>query len=262
MGVKGVEGEHFLGKTPRGESWSATCPTGRSASRIVATFASRKGMAWFRTPFHDPDAQSLYRVTIEQRGGLAPGASISIATDWAFPPCGNLPSEQAPRVPMGAVTVSLIGVSVALWLLMRFQVGAGVDRPFLYIAGGEGFLPEVKRGEILAALFADAPSLQFFAHFVQYDVPDAIWKYSGEFDGQRVAFIGFVLLSSSLLSNFFQYLESGPLFGGMSGVIFAQIGFLWCYKKCVPDFPHGLPKDVVVAASIWFLLCLTGIFLL
>ena len=226
---------------------------GEVASQIV-TLLRQQGVAGAEKTYDS--LQKRYGVIIEREEDL-PRAFNIYRHGLGLPPVPESLPEAAPKVPMGVVTVSLVGISVALWLLMRFDL-APEWIELLYIAREDGFLLEVQRGQFWR-LFS--PMLLHF-NFLHILFNMMCLLQFGSIQENlmgRSAFIGFVLVTA-LFSNVFQYIESGPLFGGMSGVLFAQIGFLWCYKKCVPDFPHGLPKDVVVAAGVWFVLCLTGIF--
>lgn len=72
-------------------------------------------------------------------------------------------------------------------------------------------------------------------------------------------FLGFVLLSA-LASNVSQFVFSGPaLFGGLSGVLYALLGFCWIYQLLCPVAAYALPKGVVGMMLVWLLVCLFGI---
>ena len=45
-----------------------------------------------------------------------------------------------------------------------------------------------------------------------------------------MALIGLALFSG-VTSNFAQFVDSGPLFGGMSGVVFAVLGYSWVWDR-------------------------------
>ena len=62
------------------------------------------------------------------------------------------------------------------------------------------------------------------------------------------------------LSNFAQFLVSGPNFGGMSGVVYGLLGYLWMYKRMNSAAAFSLPKSDVVLMVGWFFLCLLGVF--
>ena len=70
-------------------------------------------------------------------------------------------------------------------------------------------------------------------------------------------FIKFLLISG-VVSNTLQYCVSGPEFGGMSGVLYAFLGFIWVYKKINSEFEFPIPRYDVIMMIGWFFLCLTG----
>ena len=49
-------------------------------------------------------------------------------------------------------------------------------------------------------------------------------------------------------------------FGGMSGVVFGLIGYLWMRGRTQPKQGLGIPSDQVVWAVLWMLLCIGGAF--
>ena len=61
-------------------------------------------------------------------------------------------------------------------------------------------------------------------------------------------------------SNFAQYLVSGPsLFGGMSGVVYALLGFSWVVQYLCPRLGISNPAGVYVLMIGWLLLCMSGL---
>ncbi len=71
--------------------------------------------------------------------------------------------------------------------------------------------------------------------------------------------LGFVLLSA-LGSNFSQFWFSGPsFFGGLSGVLYALLGFCWIRQRLAPVAAYALTKGVVGMMLVWLLLCLSGL---
>jgi GlpG protein len=69
-------------------------------------------------------------------------------------------------------------------------------------------------------------------------------------------FLGIVLVIA-LVSNFSQFLHSGPMFGGMSGVDF---GFLWMKSRFAADYGVGMDRDFVIRFFLFAVMCLFGLF--
>ncbi len=68
-----------------------------------------------------------------------------------------------------------------------------------------------------------------------------------------------LVLLSAVLSNLAQYVWSDPVFGGMSGVVYALFGFLWIRGKCDPAAGWTLNSQAVYWMIGWFVICLVGI---
>lgn len=81
--------------------------------------------------------------------------------------------------------------------------------------------------------------------------------YLLEFNFGKNFLLLFVLLTG-IFSNICQYLVSGPQFGGMSGVLYAMLGFIWVYKKLHSDFEYAIPRFDLGMMIGWYFLCLTG----
>lgn len=72
-------------------------------------------------------------------------------------------------------------------------------------------------------------------------------------------FLGIVLVIA-LVSNFSQFLHSGPMFGGMSGVDFGMFGFLWMKSRFAADYGVGMDRDFVIRFFLFAVMCLFGLF--
>lgn len=69
-----------------------------------------------------------------------------------------------------------------------------------------------------------------------------------------------LILLSGAGSNMLQYNWSGSMyFGGMSGVIYALLGYLWMLHKLKPHSYAALPAGLMGFMLGWLLLCMTGI---
>ena len=69
-----------------------------------------------------------------------------------------------------------------------------------------------------------------------------------------------VVLVIALVSNFSQFLKSGPSFGGMSGVDFGLFGYLWMKSRFAPDYGVALDRSFVIQFLLFGVLCLFGLF--
>lgn len=63
-----------------------------------------------------------------------------------------------------------------------------------------------------------------------------------------------LFLVSAIFSNLSQYLVSGPNFGGLSGVVYAVVGFAWWSGWLMPNKGLSLSKPIVGFLLVWLLL--------
>lgn len=63
-----------------------------------------------------------------------------------------------------------------------------------------------------------------------------------------------IFLVSAVFSNLAQALVSGPNFGGLSGVVYALLGFVWWAGWLKPSWGFALPKAVVGFMLVWLVL--------
>jgi GlpG protein len=71
-------------------------------------------------------------------------------------------------------------------------------------------------------------------------------------------YLGLIMIIA-LSSNIGQYLVTGPRFGGMSGVVYGMLGYVWLKKTFNPKAPLSLPKSDIAMMIIWFFACLFGL---
>ncbi len=68
-----------------------------------------------------------------------------------------------------------------------------------------------------------------------------------------------LVLFSAVASNLAQYLISGPMFGGMSGVVFALLAYSWLWDRQGGQPRIGLPPALMGMMVLWLVLGYTGI---
>ncbi|MCV6589392.1 MAG: rhomboid family intramembrane serine protease [Marinobacterium sp.] len=88
-----------------------------------------------------------------------------------------------------------------------------------------------------------------------------IWVAGARIERQQGALVLVSLvLFSGVASNLAQYIVSGPLFGGMSGVVFAVLAYTWLWdrQRNVPE-RFNLPPAIMGLMVLWLVLGYTGL---
>ena len=66
-------------------------------------------------------------------------------------------------------------------------------------------------------------------------------------------------LTAAVFSNSLQFFVSGPsIFGGMSGVVYAFMGFIWTGNALRPGWIEPLPPAIVGFMLVWLLIGMVG----
>jgi len=161
------------------------------------------------------------------------------------------------------VVISLIVIAViTVWLtsMSRNELAAGLmivdPRQYEWVSLAErlnALLDTLSKGQIWRLITPD---------FLHFSWPHIIFNsVMLWFLGSQVEFIDgrtrllVLALVASLLSNGLQYLVTGPLFGGLSGVVYAIMGYCWLSQRRLPRFQF--PPALITFALAWMVLGFT-----
>ena len=154
-------------------------------------------------------------------------------------------------------TVILIAICVVVFGLMNLLDQRLVAGPLLISEYIRPVLPEIREGAIWRLL------TPMFLHFgIFHIVFNMMWTWElGRLIEWRqgiVAFLSITILTS-LSANVAQYFVDGPLFGGMSGVIYGYFGYVWIQSIFNPRFGIRINPSVVKLLLGWFVVCWSGL---
>jgi GlpG protein len=171
----------------------------------------------------------------------------------------------AVRFRPGPLTLALIAgcIAIAVWsgLGTKPQVLNELYITSVKVADGtvewDPSLPEIREGEIWR-LFTS-----MFIHFgLMHLVFNLFWLNDlGSMIERRqsVLVLALLVLVSSAATNLAQYAASGPLSGGMSGVVYCLFGYVWLRGRFDPGSGLYASPPTVITMLVWFVLCLTGL---
>lgn len=163
--------------------------------------------------------------------------------------------EQAMQVPVltSLIILSVLGALAAgtHWQLYFTFLGVA-DNRFIPLAD------TLATGEIWRLL---TPA---FLHFGIFHVLfNSLWMWEL---GRRLEFLlgrwHFLLffIVTGIAANFAEFLWSGhPGFGGMSGVVYALVGFIAVRQRLAPHPLMDVPRSLIGFMLFWLVLCMTGV---
>ncbi len=165
----------------------------------------------------------------------------------------------------GIITYALIFVSVVVFILTKFGTNfESVDS--LWLSSHRTFAPLWKRvldlREVNAGQVWRLVTPIFIHMNIMHIVFNMMWLASlGSMieDRQSKALMGRLVLFLAIGSNLVQWTITGSArFGGMSGVVYGLIGYMWMRGKFDPSCGLRLDQQTVVMSVIWFVVCFTG----
>ena len=115
--------------------------------------------------------------------------------------------------------------------------------------------PEIRRGEVWR-LFS--PALIHFG--VLHLIMNMLWLFDlGSMIESRQGAVRLLVLVLVIaaLSNLGQYYSRDPLFGGMSGVVYGLLGYVWMKGRYDPASGLYLHPQTVTMMLAWFFICWT-----
>ena len=208
-------------------------------------------------PAFTAEVQAGLRKRTEAEAQAAQSRARTVDARTAFRP---------PAMAIGIVTLCLMVLSIGVTVLTRMGKDERYVRP-LQISevhedqNGTAYyrtdLPEVRHGQVwrlFTPMFLHFGLLHIFFNMLWIkDLGTAIERDKGPW------YLLVLVLTISGLSNLPQYLVSGPRFGGMSGVVFGLLGYIWMQGKFNPASRLRLTPQTVQFMILWFFICLTGL---
>lgn len=184
-------------------------------------------------------------------------AKILFARSLGLIPKYDLATLQRPHamVKMGPVTKILLYTSIAMFglqLYCQFELGPMIfENFFLYGSPTE------------TTLFASIKSMDLwrlltpiFLHFGLMHIlfnSLALKDFGAALEvSQKSKFVLWLTLIAALVTNSFQYCLTGPMFGGMSGVVYAFFGHFLGRQMMNKTSSVKIPKQGMIWLVIWF----------
>lgn len=212
----------------------------------LSTFSSPKGTIYQIFSMQEStteEAREYFRV----RMGL-PGAPPELDPEW----------QKIRGLSMGPLTKVLILISVVIFFAsFKKELFSQILELFFFNGMERAPFESIAKGELWRLV------TPIFLHFnLMHILFNSMWiKDLGTlFESEKGSkhFLIFVLIVA-IFSNTLQYLAFGARFGGLSGLVYGLLGYLWVFGTLSEGEGFRLPKRDVVLMIGWYFLCLTGL---
>ncbi len=156
------------------------------------------------------------------------------------------------------LTWALIYISCIFWLLSLIEPLRGVVSKLLISEYISPRFLEIKDGQIwrlLTPIFIHGDILHLGFNM--------LWLHQLgrqiELVGGR-AFMVFLVLTTGIAANLAEYYYTGPLFGGMSGVVYGMLAFIFLRERLDPMSGYRMDNTTMVIMLVWLGIGFTGMF--
>lgn len=156
------------------------------------------------------------------------------------------------------VTIGLIAVCLVIAAISGLGSAKGVLAP-LYIVNPydpeAGLLANGEVWRLITPAFIHFGPLHLIFNLMWlWDLGALLERKKG-----HLFVLGFVL-AVGIAANLAQYLMTGsPFFGGMSGVVYGFLAYVWMQGRVNPRFSVILSQQTVIIMLAWFALCWLGV---
>lgn len=155
------------------------------------------------------------------------------------------------------LTMVLIVVCVVVALASSFGDDVRFLYPFFITAYIGHGLSEIMSGEVWRLI------TPIFVHFgIIHILFNMLWLYdlgSAVEQSRGSPHLGMLVGVIAVLSNLSQFFWAGPLFGGMSGVVYGLLAYVWIQGRLNPRSGLALHPQVALMMLVWFVLCWSGL---
>ena len=163
-----------------------------------------------------------------------------------------------PRANVPVLTGALIALSIAASIPSLLGSQGNALAPLLIASPGSPGFSDILGGELwrlVTPIFVHFGVLHLLFNMMWlWDLGRAIEQLKGRL------LLGLFVAVTGAASNVAQYaITQSPYFGGMSGVVYALLGYVWMQGRFNPAFGIALHQSTVIMMLVWYVLCWTGL---
>lgn len=180
---------------------------------------------------HDP-LNRRYQAASWQTGTTDAGLHYQRASYW-----------QIIRSKAGPLTLSVMALCILVYILMQIM---GADNVMYWLSWPQNSSQYPQLWRWVSHAFLHFSLLHIVFNLMWW------WYLGGPLEKRLGAGKLFVLaVVSAFFSGWAQSLFSGALFGGLSGVVYALMGYVWLSGERAPERGLMLPRGLMAFAALW-----------
>jgi len=191
---------------------------------------------------------------------IAPEAeqySVKVVTPSVQPAKGAAEPIRSRR--RGSDQMNLAGIVIAMSVAVTLGTNFGEPSQFtsdMMIAPYGGNLSSIEHGQIwriYTPMFLHMNPIHIaFNAYMMWVLGGVIERVKGSWN------LLLMILLIAPASHFAQYFMEGPNFGGLSGVVYGLLGYIWLRSIYVPEDGFIMPQSVILQMAIWTVLGFAG----
>ena len=158
---------------------------------------------------------------------------------------------QSSALKMGTLTAGLMAVSVLVTLLTEF--GRGDKDLLLALLLTESAFTDYELWRVITPIFVHYGFLHIAFNMIWLkDLGSSVEHH------ETTWFLGLFVLVAAAGSNIAQYYDTGTGAGGMSGVVYALLGYIWMRSRIDSLSGYVVSMQMVAWMLGWLVICYTG----
>lgn len=195
-----------------------------------------------------------------------PGHSRYLAASWQAPPSADVVADLSRRYgragdlspavllrSRGPVTLLLFFACLAVALYTGFGARPEAVAALLFPEAAGGLFADGQPWRVITPILLHFGGIHLIFNLLWW------WTLAGIVEQYQSSFqLAMLTLGIGLVSNAAQFYAGGANFGGLSGVIYGLIGYLWLYGLTNPQAGYQLRPAIVNFMLIWLALGFTG----
>lgn len=154
----------------------------------------------------------------------------------------------------GAFTKFIIATCALVFLITAFGADQKMVSYFFFFSRWEDVFDLSQIWRWVSPVFLHFGFLHFTFNLLWW------WDIASLIEGmQGSARLFNIFMMLAIIPNLVQFSVNGHLFGGLSGVVFGVLGYVWVYGQVRQDYPLQMRPVIVLMMLIWLLVGFTGV---